>query len=191
MGLRQAAAQIGVDDRGLGRGWRCAGAAVGAVLGAGVGAGAMMQWASILVAAMCILWGADIAASDIAARYISVRVNMSAFAAIAAVLIVDGAVSGAWRHLVEAVLAGVSWGVAMELVSIMRPGAVGGGDARAGAWVVMAVVWTLSLFNGFAMVGVAHLAAAAVGVLTRQSHVPFGAWLAASAATAALVGAAL
>ena len=155
--------------------WMGGGAVAGVAATMTAGAAGAAQ---ATLCAVCVLCGAVAAVSDMASRAIRVAVNVSAFGAVG--ICVAGAVAagGSSSDALAAAVAGASWGITMEVLSLWKPDAVGGGDARVGAWTVMAAVWSIGVFGGFAALAATHAVAACVGLAQRRRSVPFGVWLA-------------
>ena len=142
------------------------------------------------MAAVCVLWGSAVVRGDVQQRRVSLWVNWGAIVSVCAVMAAAAAGGGEWGATLRAAAAGAGWGSVMEALSVWKPDAVGGADARTGAWAVAVAVWSLGLADAAAAVAVVHLLAAGVTLATRQRNAPFAAWLAALAVVCAVLGAA-
>ena len=133
-------------------------------------------------------WGCVAAGSDSAAGYLSERVNAIATACVAGVVVSAASMGGDWQRSLLALALGAGWGIVMEVLSVVRPGAVGGGDARMGAWVVAAAVWSVGAHWGLAIVAAIHVTGGVAGLARGRKEVVAGGWLAGACAIAATAG---
>ncbi len=145
-----------------------------------VALGDELRWAQGVLLVVVTGFAVFAAASDALTWTIPPVANWAAAAGVGVTVAADATTAdGPGLGLtITALCAGAAWGTLMEVVSRIKPDAVGGGDARAGLWIVAVVVWWLGITPALALIAVTHLAGALSGLITRRRQVPFGPWLA-------------